>query len=467
MTMWRFLMRGALLGLSLAVAPGMASAFASDPLYFSFKVETPLAADPSSLLIQSPTYISVPAGAALSVHLMRGDTLVATSKLSFPNAYENTQQLPPVPIATFVPLGMPTSVGQPLPGASLVAGQADLAKFSSEAGQYRLIWALTAGVMGTPGLAILTGFPYSLIELKLSAISTAVKLGDQKPGSILFFNRYTSSASNPTREDTTLNLTNTSPSAGAFVRLFLVNGSTCQTQELSICLAAQQTASFQMSDLDPGVKGYIVAVATNAAGEPTSFNYLTGGAVVKQPAANIGGAFTSMLPAIAIARRRDGDVKAGANNEAEMIFDDVNYDRLPAQNAIDGIPSQTSAANSTTMSVYRPMANLSGGVANAAIQLTGWGMGDGGQVIVSTGNLTTACYGDFAVSSLRLAPVALPQLLPSGKTAWFAISTADLQPLMAVQLNSGQYNSGSNARALSYSAEYRIKIPVSPVVCPQ
>ncbi|MFN0086605.1 MAG: hypothetical protein ACKVX9_14545 [Blastocatellia bacterium] len=466
MTIRRFLMRGALLGLSLIIAPRVAAAFTSDPLYFSFKAEGPLAADPSSLLIQSPTYISVPAGAVLSVFLMRGDALVSTSRLSFPTAYENTQQLPPVPIATFVPPGMPTSVGQPLPGASLVAGNADLARFSSEAGQYRLIWRLSAGVMGTPGLAILTGFPHSLIELKLSAISTAVRLGDQKPGSVLFFNRYTSSASNPSREDTTLNLTNTSPSAAAFVRLFLVNGSTCQPQEQSICLAAQQTISFQMSDLDPGVKGYVVVVATNAAGEPTQFNYLIGNAIVKQPAANIGGTFASSLPAIAIARRKDGDVRAGVNNEAEMIFDDVNYDRLPAQSAVDGVPSQANAANSSTISIYRPMANLGGGVANAAIQLTGWGTGTAGQVVTSAGSLSTACYGDFAVSSLRLTPVAISQLLPSGKTAWFAISTADLQPLMAAHLNSGQYNSGGNARALSYSAEYRIRIPVVAVACP-
>ncbi len=463
----QFLMRTALSVVWMLLAGGMAAAFASDPLYFSFRADAPLAADPSSLLVQSPTYIKVPAGAVLQVHLMRGDALVSTSKLIFPTAYENAQQLPPVPIATFVPPGSPTAVGQPLPGVSLVAGEADLAKFSAEVGQYRLIWRLSAGVMGTPGLAILTGFPYSLLELKLSAVSTALRIGDQKPGSVLFYNRYTSSASNPAREDTTLTVTNTSPSSSAYVRLFLVNGATCQTQEIPLCLAAQQTVSFQMSDLDPGVKGYVVAVATNAAGEPTQFNYLTGSTIVKQPAANIGGAFTAVLSAIAIARRVDGDVKAGANNDAELLFDDVNYDRLPAQSAVDGVPSQANAANSTTLTVYRPMSNLRGGVSNAAIQLTGWGMGDGGQVVPTSGNLTTACYGEFTVSAFRLSPVTLAQLLPSGATAWFALSTADLQPLLAVQLNSGQYNSGGNARALSFSAEYRIKIPVAPVACPQ
>jgi hypothetical protein len=57
--------------------------------------------------------------------------------------------------------------------------------------------------------------------------------------------------------------------------------------------------------------------------------------------------------------------------------------------------------------------------------------------------------------------------LPSGSTAWFAASAGDLLPLLGAQLNSGEFNGGGNARALSFSAEYRIRIPISPVTCPQ
>jgi hypothetical protein len=222
-----------------------------------------------------------------------------------------------------------------------------------------------------------------------------------------------------------------------------------------------------MSDLDPGVRGYIVAVATNQMGEPAQFNWLTGNTIVRQPSATIGGYFTYLLNAIAIAKRKEGEVKANMGTTAELIFDDVNYDRLPLQSAFDGVRSQVNAANSTALALYRPLPDLSAGTANASIQLTAWGRNDANQVTNTAGSVTTACYADFPVSQLRLQPLTVAQLLPSGATAWFAVSTSDQQPLMGAMFNSGQFNGGGNARALSYAAEYRIKVPVSTVTCPQ
>ena len=448
----------------ICILPVRAAAAAA--LYFSFQPGGSLPTMPSSLLIQSPNFISVPAGTALSVHLMRGDTLVSTSKLSFSRAYENTSLIPSVPVASFVPPGASTEPGEPLPGASLVPGEADLTRVAMEPALYRLLWVLSAGVMGTPGRAIVTGAPVSFVDLKLIGVSSASLLGDQKPGSLLFFNRYTSNASNLLSEDTTINLTNAHPATSVFVRLFLINGATCEPQKMELCLAAQQTVSYQMSDLDPGIKGYVVAVATNQLGEPIQFNWLSGNTIIRQSAANTSRPFTSMVSAIAVAKRKEGELKPGQNNEAEMIFDDVNYDRLPLQNAFDGVPSQVNAANATIFAFYRPLPNLGGGPASATVQITGWGSNQLNQVVTSNGSVSTACYNDFAVSQIRLLPTPVAQLLPSGATAWFAASTANSQPLLGVQLNSGQFNSGGNARALSYAAEYRIKVPVSTVVCP-
>jgi hypothetical protein len=439
---------------------------AGEALYFSFMPTSALPTAPSSLLIQSPSYIDVPAGATLFVHLMRGDTLVSTSRLDFLQAFFTDRLVPPVPIASFVPLGMPTNVGQPLPGASLMAGEADLNRVAMETSQYKLLWILGSGVMGTPGRAIVTGSQVSFVDLKLGAVSAAAVVGDQKPGSVLFFNRYTSSASNPSRENTTVNLTNTNPTSSVFIRLFLINSATCQSQEVELCLAAQQTLSFQMSDLDPGVKGYGVAVATNQAGEPVQFNWLMGNTIVKQSAANVLKPFTSVLAAMAIAKRSPGALVAGPGNEAEMIFDDAIYDRLPAQVAFDGVPSQGNAANTTVVSLYRPVPNLGNGVSNPTVQITGWGTNALNQVVTTSGNLSVACYSDFAVSAFRLSPVAVAQLLPPSTTAWFAASTVDMQPLLGSQLNSGEFNGGNNARSLSLASEYRIRIPISPVACP-
>ena len=310
-----------------------------EALYFSFAPapNSTLPASPSSLLIQSPSYIDVPAGAVLSVHLMRNETVIASSTLTFQNAYLNAQLVPAMPVASFVPSGTPPAGGSSLPGAILVPGLTDLTKVAMEPSQYRLLWMLSAGIMGTPGLAVATGVPVSFVDLKLSAVSAATIVGDQKPGSVLFFNRYTSSASNTLREDSTLNLTNTNPAAAAYVRLFLVTAATCQPTELQFCLAPQQTVSLLMSDLDPGVRGYAIAIATNLQGEPIQFNWLTGNAILRQPAGNISGSYNSLLNAVAIAKRKDGNV-ANTNGLAEMVFDDVVYDRLPGQIAFDSVP---------------------------------------------------------------------------------------------------------------------------------
>lgn len=450
------------------VSAATATPINEDPLYFSLAPSGPLPATPSSLLIQSPIYIDVPANAVLSVHLMRGDTLISTSTLTFQQAYFNQLQLPAVPVASFVPLGSSTSGGQPLPNTILTVGTADLTKVAAEPSSYRLLWRLSAGVISTPGSIIVTGPPagFVVVDLKLSAVSAAKLVGDQKPGSVLFFNRYTSNASNPGREDSMINITNTSPMTDAQIRLFLVNGATCQTTEVQICLAAQESTSLLMSDLDPGVRGYVIAVATDLQGQPIQFNWLTGNVIIRQLASNNGVSYNSMLGAVAIAKRKEGTVN-NVNGVAEMSFDDVNYDRLPGQIAFDSVPSQVSASNATTLSVYRPITDINGAVPGASVQITGWGRNAQGQIVPSTGNLSSACYSDVIMTTFRLQPTPISQLLPSGATTWFSASSNDLLPLMGAQFNSGDFNSGSNARPLSFSAEYKIRITVSGVTCPQ
>ena len=238
------------------MAAGRSATFENglDAYYFSLKTNTALPASPYSLLIQSPIFFNVPAGAVLTVHLMRGDTLVATSTLTFQQAYQKDLQLPAVPIASFVPPGNSTNGGQPLPNTSLTVGIADLTKVVQEPSAYKFLWMLSSGVISTPRSAIVTGQPagFVVVDLDLLAVSAAAAVGDQKPGSVLFFNRYSSNASNPSRENSTINITNTNATTATKVRLFLVSGTTCQTTEIQLCLAAQETASFLMSDFDPG-----------------------------------------------------------------------------------------------------------------------------------------------------------------------------------------------------------------------
>ena len=67
-------------------------------------------------------------------------------------------------------------------------------------------------VMGTAALAADPGLTYPATS----------EVSDQKAGSILFYNFYTSSTSQPNRQNTRFNITNTSSTSAASVHLFFV-----------------------------------------------------------------------------------------------------------------------------------------------------------------------------------------------------------------------------------------------------
>src|SRR5262252_6130650 len=101
------------------------------------------------------------------------------------------------------------------------------------------------------------------------------EVSDQKAGSILFYNTYTSSASAPAQENTRINITNTSSTSPAFVHIFFVEGISCGVADSFICFTTNQTASFTTADADPGTRGYVVVMAVDGlTGCPVNFNFL-------------------------------------------------------------------------------------------------------------------------------------------------------------------------------------------------
>src|SRR5262245_55052246 len=88
-------------------------------------------------------------------------------------------------------------------------------------------------VLAGAALAADPGIPYP---------STS-EASDQKAGSLLFYNAYTSSASAPDTANTRVNITNTSSVFPVSVHLFFVDGTTCSVADSFICLTANQTAS--------------------------------------------------------------------------------------------------------------------------------------------------------------------------------------------------------------------------------
>ncbi len=126
-------------------------------------------------------------------------------------------------------------------------------------------------MMASAAFAADPGLPYP----------AASEISDQKAGSVLFYVLYTSSTTSPNTTNTQISLTNTSSSSAAFVHLFFVAQS-CSVADRFICLTAGQTTRFTTFDEDPGIQGYLIAIAADGAnGCPRSFNFLIGDAFIK------------------------------------------------------------------------------------------------------------------------------------------------------------------------------------------
>jgi hypothetical protein len=290
-------------------------------------------------------------------------------------------------------------------------------------------------------------------------------VSDQRAGSVLFYNVYTSSATNPGTENTRINITNTSTRDSISVHLFFIDGASCSPADSVICLTANQTAAFTTGDLDPGTSGYIVAVATDSNGCPIKFNYLIGDEYVKFAtghAANLG---AEAVGAIDLTPCSDVDPLRTLN------FDGVSYGRLPATVALDNIASAVDG-NSTLVILDRPSGNLA--VSADPLGAVGGLLYNDEENAFSFTFTSSQCQFRFVVSNTtpRTAP-RFSTVVPAGRTGWMKFYTfRDNVPLLgaAINLHSGAtsaataFNQGHNLHKLRLTNS-SITIPVFPPNC--
>lgn len=273
-------------------------------------------------------------------------------------------------------------------------------------------------------------------------------LSDMKPGSVLFYNRYSSNPSNPSQGDTQINITNVSQNTSASVHLFLVDGSTCSIADSFIGLTPNQTASFRVSDFDPGVQGYIVAVATGGGG-PTQFNYLIGTEFIRETDGRMG-----YLQAISIAKRSPGDVIPDVDGLTQLVFNGTEYEQLPTVLALATFNSQTQ--DSTNLAIYSPSSNL---IIGAVSTVSVFSLLYNDVEVALSSSFTINCYRYESLTSLFNRGGGINRHVPNDRTGWIKF-TASGRPILGSVITKGPVFTGAhNLHAVTLLGTYSIAVP--------
>lgn len=299
------------------------------------------------------------------------------------------------------------------------------------------------------------------------------EVSDHKPGSILFYNFYTSSASNSNAQNTQFSLTNTSTVSAAFVHLFLI-ADIGQPADFFVCLAATATKTFLASDVDPGVSGFMVAVAVDGVnGCPLSFNFLSGEALIKLTTGQ-----QASLGAEAFAALYTG-VHPGCDSNstfATLSFTgttNFDYNRAPRMLAIDKLRSRTDG-NETLLVLNRFGGNLQ--IGNAGLfQIAGVLYND------QAAPFTFVIPGSTAIAQVKgilsnTFPVTLPNfesVIPAGRQGWMKLYPANDAGMLGAVLNfnanagasANAFNGGRNLRKLTFTTSATYTMPVFPPDC--
>ena len=174
-------------------------------------------------------------------------------------------------------------------------------------------------------------------DLAFTAVLTSDRVlanpavSDQKAGSVLVFPYYNSSPTGTTA-DTLIQISNvcngTSVSGGvpnySYLHLFFMKG--CSPADTYACLTPNGSLNILASVYDPGVEGYLIAVAVDANGVPVQNNCFIGSAYVRDD--NTG--FADSYGAESFWKNTPGSV-AVTSGYAAINLNGTDYDAAPTQ----------------------------------------------------------------------------------------------------------------------------------------
>lgn len=318
--------------------------------------------------------------------------------------------------------------------------------------------------------ALVVTAPFVLAADPGLAFPDTSEASDQKAGSLLIYNIYTSGSTSGTTQNTRINITNTNSnvSGDVNVHLFFVSEG-CSVADSFICLTPNQTASFLASDLDPGVSGYIVALATDSNGLPAQFNYLIGDEYVKFSSGH-----SANLGAIAFAKLNNANILDITGSLAGVFFDGLalagSYNRVARTLALDNVGSRADG-NDTLVILNRVGGNLGIGAATLGT-LFGIFYDDAENAL--SFSVTGGCQLRSSLSNNfpRITP-RFETFIPAGRTGWLKVfSQSDIGILgAAINANAssassaGAFNGGHNLHHLTLSAAATFAVPIFPPGC--
>ncbi|MFN7927197.1 MAG: hypothetical protein U0Y68_04495 [Blastocatellia bacterium] len=250
------------------------------------------------------------------------------------------------------------------------------------------------------------------------AIPDSAPISDQKAGSVLIFNYYGSNAANPNGEDTEIHITNTNPQKAGTMALLFIDGKSGAVADNQVCLAPNQTVNFRMSNADPDIKGYIIAVSVDAStGLPNYFNQFIGSA-----SSLLASGHTASLNAEAISALMQSPASSSSEQGATLKFDEVHYNKVPGMLALDNLPA-IADGNQTMVLVNqiggslpgnRKMDNLgglTGIVYDAAAKPYAW----------QVGNINTPQFQKVITADFPLTTPLINVVIPAQSSGWMRL----------------------------------------------
>ncbi len=296
----------------------------------------------------------------------------------------------------------------------------------------------------------------------------AAQASSDAPGSVLIYSFYTSEAGGGT-QNTEFSITNTSHNYQTDVNLFFIDGKTGRVTDSAICLLPTQTAHWSAAEFDPGVTGYVVAVAVNGAGWPVAANHLLGSANVKLKSGH-----AANLPALAVPALFEGALpgRAGDANKVTLPFDGVRYARLARAVAV-GQFAPLAQANAPLLA----MARIGGDLTQTAAAPLGPLAGDvhdefQNEFPFTTTETTPQLVRELSDTFPALQPVPLSALL-SNSQGWLRVWAGEDIGLAGAVLNfnanagsaPNAFNGGQPLRTLTLAHKIELTIPVRPSTC--